>query len=190
MKTDFQRDLMPSDDARHLIGALNAMKDKLLNAAQQWELLDENGHVPAEPSYAALLQHAADAQDLSRDVIRLTADFAQSPHRTTRTGSAVLKRLATAASMSSHATPHFTETAESALSLPRSSNPAERHYLKNRMVIDHASARAFLRRTSESLRDAAKELEDHLNFQRFVTTLTRGEGPPVPAPSRPSGRHR
>ncbi|MEV7064307.1 hypothetical protein AB0N97_16065 [Streptomyces collinus] len=55
------------------------MKDKLHNAAQKWELLDENGHVPAEPSYTVLLQHAADAQDLSHDVLRLAADFARSP---------------------------------------------------------------------------------------------------------------
>ncbi|MGW1609766.1 hypothetical protein ACWCQZ_10260 [Streptomyces sp. NPDC002285] len=141
------------------------------------------------PSYTALLQHAADAQDLSRDVLRLTADFARSPHSTTRAGSAVLAHLATAASMSSHAAPHFTETAEGALSLPRSSNPTDRHYLKNRMVIDHASARAFLRRTSESFRDAAKELDDHLGFHRFLSTLTPRESPALPPP-RPSGRHR
>ncbi|MFB6550458.1 hypothetical protein [Streptomyces sp. NPDC056405] len=60
---------MPPDDALHLIGALNAVKDGLYNAAQRWELLDENGHVPAAPSYTTLLQHAADAQDLSRDVL-------------------------------------------------------------------------------------------------------------------------
>ncbi|MEH0551006.1 hypothetical protein [Streptomyces sp. B21-101] len=190
MKPDFQGDLISSDDVLQLIGPVNAMKDKLLNAAQQWELLDENGHVPATPSYAALLQHATDAQDLSRDVLRLTADFARSPHHTTRAGSTVLKHLGTAATMSSYAAPHFTETAELALTLPRSDNPADRHYLANRMVIDHASARAFLRRTSESLRDAAKELDDHLGFQRFLATLTRQEGPPTPPPPRPGGRHR
>ncbi|MGW2137678.1 hypothetical protein ACWCW2_16915 [Streptomyces sp. NPDC001773] len=190
MKPDFQRDLIPSDDALHLIGALNVMKDKLHNAAQQWELLDENGHVPASPSYPALLQHAIDAQDLSRDVFLLTADFAQSPHRTTRTGGTVLKHLATAATMSSHAAPHFAETAECALTVPQSANPTDRHYLTNRMAIDHASARAFLRRTSESLRDAAKELDDHLGFQRFLAPLIRQEGPPAPPPPKPGGRHR
>ncbi|MEU9059137.1 hypothetical protein AB0D13_09735 [Streptomyces sp. NPDC048430] len=50
------------------------------------------------------------------------------------------------------------------------------------MVIDHASARAFLRRTAESLRDAAKELDDHLGFQRSLGPLTRQEGPPLPPP--------
>nr|WP_303261589.1 hypothetical protein [Streptomyces sp. SNU607] len=58
------------------------------------------------------------------------------------------------------------------------------------MVIDHASARAFLRRTSESLRDAAKELDDHLAFQRFLAPLTRQEGPPLLAPLTPDGRRR
>ncbi|MGC4971722.1 hypothetical protein ACLQ2D_02285 [Streptomyces sp. DT199] len=190
MKPDFQRDLIPSDKVLQLIGALNAMKDELLNAAQQWELLDENGHVPATPSYTALVQHATDAQDLSRDVLRLTADFARSPHHTTRAGGTVLKHLGTAATMSSHAAPHFTESAECALALPRSANPTDRHYLANRMVIDHASARAFLRRTSESLRDAVKELDDHLGFQRFFATLTRQEVPPAPRPPRPGDRHR
>ncbi|MFF4016628.1 hypothetical protein [Streptomyces sp. NPDC001843] len=66
----------------------------------------------------------------------------------------------------------------------------DRHYLTNRMVIDHASARAFLRHTSESLRDAAMELDDHLGFQRFLATLTRQDGPPAPPPPRPGGRHR
>lgn len=121
------------------------MKGKLLDAAQQWELLDESGHIPAAPSYATLLQHASDAQDLSRDVLRLTADFAESPHSATRVGGAVLAHLVTAASMSSHAAPHFAETAESALSLPRSSTPTDRQYLTNRMVIDHASPAACAR---------------------------------------------
>ncbi|MFD6434509.1 hypothetical protein [Streptomyces venezuelae] len=165
------------------------MKGKLLDAARQWELLDENGHVPAALSYTALLQHAADAQDLARDVLQLTAGFAESQHSSTRTGRAVLAHLATAASMSSHAPPHFAETAENTLCLTRSSNPTDRHYLTNRMVIDHASARAFLRRTAESLRDAAKELDDHLDFQRFLSALTPRETP-APPPPKPSGRHR
>ncbi|MFJ3185361.1 hypothetical protein [Streptomyces halstedii] len=58
------------------------------------------------------------------------------------------------------------------------------------MVIDHASARAFLRRTSESLHDAAKELDDHLAFQRFLAPLTRQEGPLLPPPPTPDGRRR
>ncbi|MEV7393420.1 hypothetical protein [Streptomyces sp. NPDC091215] len=190
MKPDFQRDLIPNDEVLRLIGALDALKDKLLNAAEQWQLLNENGHVPVAPSYTELLQHATDAQALSRDVLRLAADFARSPHHTTPAGSTVLKHLGTAATMSSHAAPHFTETAESALALPWSADPTDRHYLANRMVIDHASARAFLRRSSESLRDAAKELDEHLGFQRFLATLTRPEGSPAPPPPKPAGRRR
>ncbi|MFE6163144.1 hypothetical protein ACFQ7F_30000 [Streptomyces sp. NPDC056486] len=190
MRPDIHRELIPRDDALHLIRALNALKDETYKAAHQWELLDEDGHVPAAPSYTLLVQHAADAQDLSRDVLRLAADFARSPHHTTRVGETVLRHLATAAAMSSHAAPHFAETAECALSLPRSANSTDRHHLTNRMVIDHASARAFLRRTSESLRDAAKELDDHLGLQRFLAPLTRQEGPPAPPPPRPGGRHR
>ncbi|MFD3415276.1 hypothetical protein [Streptomyces cyaneofuscatus] len=166
------------------------MKDKAHNAAHQWKLLDEDGHVPAAPSYTVLLQHATDAQDLSRDVLRLTAEFARSPHHTTRDGSTVLKKLAWATTASSHAPLYFAETAEYSLSLLRSSNPAERQYLSNNMVHDHATGRAYLRRTSEALRDAAEELGAYLGFQRFLTQLTRQEIPPAPPPPRPGGRPR
>ncbi|MFJ1551392.1 hypothetical protein [Streptomyces sp. NPDC088246] len=188
MNPDVQRELIPRDETLRLIGALDAMKAKLLDAAQQWQLLDENGRVPASPSYTELLQHAADAQDLSRDVVQLTADFAQSPHSTNRVGRAVLAHLATAATMSSHAAPHFAETAEIALTLSRPSL-TDRDGLENRVVIDHATARAYLRRASESLRDAAKELDDHLDFHRFFPAPSRRESP-APPPPRPSARHR
>ncbi|MFE4664545.1 hypothetical protein ACFRI7_11735 [Streptomyces sp. NPDC056716] len=189
MTPDFQRDLIPSNEVLQLIGTVDAMKDKALNAALRWELLDENGHVPVAPSYAVLLQHATDAQHLASEILRLTADFARSPHHTTPVGDSVLTHLSTAATMSSRAVPRFAETAENALALPRSVDPADRDNLANRMVVDHASARALLRRTSESLRDAARELDDHLGFQRFLTTLTRQEGPPTPPPPTPRGRH-
>ncbi|MEU0118977.1 hypothetical protein ABZ137_36195 [Streptomyces bobili] len=189
MKPDIQRELIPRDDTLHLIGALNAMKAKFSDNAQKWQLLDESGHVPAEPSYTELLQHTTGAQDLSRDVLRLTGDFAASPHSMNRTGRATLTHLVTASTMSAHATSHFAETAETALGLPRSSSPTDQHYLKNRMVIDHATARAYLRRTSESLRDAVKELDAHLDFHRFFPTPSRRESP-APPPPRPSARHR
>ncbi|MEU3188429.1 hypothetical protein ABZ707_30180 [Streptomyces sp. NPDC006923] len=187
MKPDIQRELIPRDYALHLIGALNAMKGKLLNAAQQWELLGESGHVPAVPSYTGLLQHAADAQDLSCDVVRLAADFARSPHSTNRAGRAVLVHLATAATLSSLAAPRFADTAETDLSL--SVSPITRQYRENSMAIDHATARAFLRRTSESLYNAIEELDAHLDFHRFFPTPSRRESP-APAPPRPSARHR
>ncbi|MEU2145994.1 MULTISPECIES: hypothetical protein [Streptomyces albovinaceus subgroup] len=190
MKPDFERQLIPRDDALHLIGALNVMKDKAHNAAHQWKLLDEDGHVPASPSYTALLQHATDAQDLSRDILRLTAEFARSPHHTNRDGGTVLKHLALAATMSSYAAPYFAETAEHALALLLATNPADRQYLTNNMVHDHATGRAYLRRTSESLRDAGKDLEEHLGFQRFLAQLTRQETPPALPASRPGGRSR
>lgn len=188
MNPDTQRELIPRDDALHLIGVFDAMKAKLLAAVEEWQLLDDTGHVPAAPSYAELLQHSADAQALSRDVVKVTSDFARTAHRN-RAGNAILAHLATAATMSSHAAPHFAETAETALSLPRSSGPTDRHYRENRMVIDHATARAYLRRTSESLRDATKELHAHLNFHRFFPTRSRRESP-APPPPGPSARRR
>ncbi|MEV0636290.1 hypothetical protein AB0I77_15215 [Streptomyces sp. NPDC050619] len=189
MNFDAQRELIPRDATLHLIGALDDMKARLLDAFEQWQLLDETGHVPATPSYADLLQHAADAQVLSRDVVRMTAEFARTAHSTNRAGSAVLAHLAAAATLSSHAAPYFAETAERALSLPRSSSPTDRHHRDNRMVIDHATARAYLRRTSESLRDAVKELDAHLDFHRFFPTPSRRESP-APAPPSPGARHR
>ncbi|MEU6814060.1 hypothetical protein [Streptomyces sp. NPDC046860] len=181
---------LPRAEADHLLAALNALKAKLHAAAQQWELLDANGHIPDAPSYTALLQHALDAQDLSREVLGLAADFARSPHHTSSASSTVLRHLGTAATMSSHAALHFAETAECALALPRSAAPTDRRYLASRMVIDHASARAYLRRTSESLRDAAKELDNRLDFQGLLATLTRRGGPPAPPPPQPGGRPR
>lgn len=189
MKPDIQRELVPPDDALRLIGELNAMKAKFHGYAQQWQLLDEAGHVPAEPSYTELLGHATGAQDLSRDVLRLTGEFAASPHSAHRAGRATLAHLATASTLSAHATSHFAEAAEAALGLPRSSRPTDRQYVINRMVIDHASARAFLRRASESLRDAAKELEEHLRFQHFLSTLAPRESPALPPPGPSRRRH-
>ncbi|MEI5100918.1 hypothetical protein RB200_23250 [Streptomyces sp. PmtG] len=184
-----QRELIPRDDTLQMIGALNDLKARLLAVAEEYQLLDDTGRVPAAPSYAELLQHAADAQALSRDVVHMTTEFAQSTHSTNRVGSRVLARLATAATTSSHAVPHFAATAENALSLPRSSGPADRHYRDNRMVIDHATARAYLRRTSESLGDAAKELDAHLDFHRFFPAQARQQSPATPPP-RPSAHHR
>jgi hypothetical protein len=190
VKPDSQSESIPSDEVLQLIGALNTMKDALSNAAQQWKLRDDNGHVPDTPSYTALFQHATDAQNLSRDILQLTADFARSPHHTTRAGSTILNQhLGPAATLSSHAAAHFTQTAEYAVALARSTNPADRHFLAGEMVMDHGTARAFLRHASDSLRDAAKELNDHLGFQRSLATLTRQEGPPAPPPPRPGGRH-
>ncbi|PIM71274.1 hypothetical protein CTU88_14165 [Streptomyces sp. JV178] len=189
MNSDAQRQLIPRDATLHLIGALDGMKAEFLDAFEQWQLLDETGHVPATLSCADLLQHAADAQGLSRDVVRLTAEFARTAHSTNRAGSAVLAHLATAATTSSHAAPYFAETAQTALSLSRSSSPTDRYYRGNRMVIDHAKARAYLRRTSESLGDAVKELNDHLDFHRFFRTPSFRESP-APPPGPPSARHR
>jgi hypothetical protein len=189
MNFDVQRELIPRNVTLHLIDTLDTMKARLLEAAEQWELLDDTGRVPATPSFAALLQHAADAQALSRDVVQLTADFARTPHSTNRAGSAVLGQLAAAATLSSHAAPLFAATAETALSLSRPSGSTDRQLGENRMVIDHATARSYLRRTSESLRDAVKELNDHLDFHRFFPASSR-QVSPAPPPPGPSGRQR
>ncbi|NKI45274.1 hypothetical protein [Streptomyces physcomitrii] len=78
-----------------------------------------------------MLQHAAAAQDLFRDVLKPTADFARSTHSTALAGSGLLGLLAMATSVSGRAAPHFAETAECALALPRSSHPADRTYPKD-----------------------------------------------------------
>ncbi|WP_435058188.1 hypothetical protein [Streptomyces sp. bgisy060] len=188
MEPDLQRELIPRADVLHLIHSLDHLKITFLGAAKQWQLLDAAGEVPAEPSYTELLQHAIDAQDLSRDVVRLAAKFARSPHSTTRAGRTVLAHLATAATMSSHAAPRFADTAETALSLSQAASPTARREPANSMVIDHATARAYLRRTSESLGEAAKELHAHLDFQRFLSAVAP-RAIPTPPPA-PSSRHR
>ncbi|MFD3522265.1 hypothetical protein [Streptomyces sp. NPDC058653] len=189
MNSDVQRQLIPRGEALRLIGVLDGMKSKLLDAAEQWQLLDDTGHVPNTPAYADLIQHAAAAQDLTRDVVRLAADFAQSPHSTTRADPAVLTHLATAATMSSHSAAHFAETAETALSLPLPAGTTNRHYRAHRMVIDHATARAYLRRTSESLGASAKEINNHLDLHQFFPAPSRRQTPAPPAPGSDT-RHR
>ncbi|MEU2305188.1 hypothetical protein [Streptomyces misionensis] len=189
MSSDPRRELIPRNATLHLIDSLDALQSRLRSAAEQTHLLDDAGRVPATPSYAELLQHAAEAQVLSRDVLQLTADFARSSHSTTRAGNSVLAHLATATTMSSHAVPRFAETAEHALALLRSANPADRDYLTNHMVSDHATARAYLRRSSDSLRGAAKELNDHLGAHRFFPSSPPQQSP-TPPPHGPNGRHR
>ncbi|WP_282793069.1 hypothetical protein [Streptomyces sp. CC224B] len=189
MNSDAQRELIPRNDTLQMIGALNELQGRLVAAADRYQLLDDTGRVPAAPSFTELFQHATDAQALSRDVIHMTVDFARSTHSTSRVGSRVLAHLTTAATMSSHAVPNFAETAENALSLPRVSNPVDRQYRDDRMVIDHATARAYLRRASESLRDAAKELDAHLDFHRLFPAQDRQQSPAAPPPL-PSARHR
>lgn len=189
MSSDSRHELIPRNATLHLINSLDALQSRLRSAAEQTHLLDDAGRVPATPSYAELLQHAAEAQALSRDVLQLTADFARSSHSTTRAGTTVLAHLATAATISSHAAPAFAETAETALSLPRSAGPTARQHSENRMVIDHATARAYLRRSSDSLRDAARELNDHLDIHRFFRP-SPPQPSPTPPPPGPSGRHR
>ncbi|MCC9705998.1 hypothetical protein E4N62_12465 [Streptomyces sp. MNU76] len=103
MKPDIQRELIPRATTLHLIDALNAVRGRLSGAFEQWELLDDTGHVPASPSYTALLQYVTDAQALSRDVVQLTADFARTTSSTNRASSAVLAHLASAVTLSSQA---------------------------------------------------------------------------------------
>ncbi|MGC0400382.1 hypothetical protein RKD27_003026 [Streptomyces sp. SAI-126] len=188
MKSDIQRELIPRAATLHLIDALNAVRGKLSGVFEQWELLDDTGHVPASPSYTALLQHVTGAQALARDVVQLTADFARTAASTNRAGSAVLAHLASAVTLSSLAVPHFAETAQTALSLPRSHSKNDRYFRDNRMAIEHATARSCLRRASESLGDAVQELTDHLDFHRFFLTPSQHQSPVLPP--KQGGRHR
>ncbi|MER7932947.1 MULTISPECIES: hypothetical protein [unclassified Streptomyces] len=191
MNTDHPRELIPRDKALRLISELKAIKGKAHNAAQQWELLEETGNVPATASYTGLLQHAIDSQDLSHEVLRLTANFARSPYRNTPAGSCVPIHLGIAATMSNHATAQFAETAECGLALLQSADPAGQEYLTTNMVSHHATGRAYLRRTAQALSLATGDLVGHLGFQqRTLATPTLQENPPAPAPPGPGGPHR
>ncbi|MEU3963269.1 hypothetical protein AB0F42_26250 [Streptomyces buecherae] len=183
-----RRELIPRDETLRLNGTCNAWKDTFLDAAQQWTLLTENGQVPTPPFHTELFQQAADAQRLSHHVLRFTADFAQGPHSTTRAGSAVLAHLATASTLSSHVAPRFLDAAHIALRVSSPTSPTTQRYRENTLVIEHATARAYLRRTSEALRDAVKELDDHLDLHRFFPTASLRQSPAQPPKS--TGRHR
>ncbi|MDJ0464686.1 hypothetical protein [Streptomyces sp. H27-C3] len=139
MNPDIQRELIPRDDTLQLIGALDEMRAKLAGSSEQWHLLDDTGHVPASASYADLIQHSEIAQSLAHGVVQMVGEFARTPHSTNRAGSTVLTHLATAATMSSYAAPHFADTAEAALALPQS---RDNQFLENRMAVHHATARA------------------------------------------------
>lgn len=92
--------------------------------------------------------------------------------------------------MSCSAAPLFAETAEIALALPRSHGTSDRQRMEGRMVIHHSTARAYLRRTSESLNSAVKELNEHLVLHRFFPASMRQSATPPPSPPRPSPRTR
>ncbi|MFJ7997500.1 hypothetical protein ACIQ7D_10190 [Streptomyces sp. NPDC096310] len=188
MNSESPRGLIPRSTTLRLIDTLEALQARNLEASEQWELLDDTGRVPAAPSYAGLLQHAVDAQALSHEVVRLSAGFAHSADSTTHAGTVVLAHLATAATQSSHAAPFFAETAENALSL-FPTRPVDRMHWENRMVINHATARRYLRHTSESLGNAAKELRFHLDLHRFFPA-SAGREIPAPPPPGPSAPHR
>lgn len=175
MNPDVKHVLKP----RRFISVLDTLTGELAEAAEQWELLNES--VPAPPAYSELLQHAVKAQELSREVLRLAADFARSPHSTTRDGRTVLVHLATAA-ISAHAVPNFALTAENSLFLHPSAHPTVRKGRESRMTIDHATARANLMRASQALRDSAKELERHSGFHRFFPKPSRQENPDPRSP--------
>ncbi|GGU55310.1 hypothetical protein GCM10010211_20010 [Streptomyces albospinus] len=190
MKHDIERMLIPHSDTVHMIEELQKLAPRLKDAAHQLELLDGTGHVPASPDFSVLIHHAETAQVLARDVVHLTSGFAKTPHSTNRAGSAVLSHLATAATMSCSAAPLFAETAEIALALPRSHGTSDRQRREGRMVIHHATARAYLRRASESLDSAVKELNEHLGLHRFFPSSMRQGATPPPPPSMPNPRTR
>ncbi|MFF1420065.1 hypothetical protein [Streptomyces sp. NPDC058280] len=188
MNPDIERELIPHSDTVRMIGELQGLSSRLKHACTQLELLDAAGHVPASPDFSVLIHHAETAQALSRDVVQLTSAFAQTAHSTNRAGSTVLSHLAIAGTMSCSAAPLFAQTAETALALPQSHGTSDRQQMEGRMVVDHATARAYLRRASESLREAVKELHGHLDFHRFFpASMRQGTAtPPPPPPPRQS----
>ncbi|GAQ51638.1 MULTISPECIES: hypothetical protein [Streptomyces] len=96
--------------------------------------------------------------------------------------------VALGVTLSSQAVPHFAETAQTALSLPRPRGENDSYVRDNRMVVEHATARACLRRASQALGDAVQELTDHLDFHRFFLTPSHRQSPAPPP--EPGGRHR
>ncbi|AJC55056.1 hypothetical protein [Streptomyces sp. 769] len=190
MNPDIERELIPHSDTVHVIDELQRLASRFKNASRQLELLDDAGHVPASPDFSALIHHAEAAQALSRDVVQLTSGFAQTAHRANQAGRTVLTHLAIAATMSCSAAPLFAETAETALALPRSHGTLDRQQKEGCMVADHATARAYLRRASDALSNAVKELHEHLDFHRFFPASMRQGPAKPPPPPRQSPRTR
>ncbi|MEV5104722.1 hypothetical protein ACFQ7G_03885 [Streptomyces massasporeus] len=183
MSSDPRRELIPRNATIHLIDSLDALQSRLRSAAEQTHLLDGAGRVPTTPSYAELLQHAAEAQALSRDILQLTADFARSSHSTTRAGTAVLAHLATAATRSSHAAPAFAETAETALSLPRSAGPTDRQHSGRAVATDSPEPDHDRMETPEPPCTLATPTGPTTSSVRPITT-TSWRRPPTAKPSR------
>ncbi|MET9564756.1 hypothetical protein [Streptomyces tauricus] len=189
MHPSYHRDLIPREDVLRLIDEFSAMKETFASKIEQWQLLDISGRVPAALSFTELFQHVTGAQELSRDVLKVTADFAARLHIANPAGRDTLAHLSTASFLSAHAVSHFAQTAHAVLTLRRLPDPTDQHYLKNEMVIDHATARNYLLRTSQSLRDAAQTLHEHLQLHRFFSAPALSDRP-VPPPPGPKGHSR
>ncbi|MFE9686773.1 hypothetical protein [Streptomyces sp. NPDC006285] len=189
MKHTYHRELIPRDEVLRLIGAINTMRTTFTDKAEQWQLLDRSGRVPAALSFTELFQHVTGAQELSHGVLRLTADFAARPYIANRAGRDTLAHLSRASTLSVQVAPHFAETAKTVLDLRRTSSPKDQQYVRNDMVTSHATARGYLRRTSESLRDATQALHEHLDLHRFFSSPALSDRP-VPPPPGPKGHHR
>ncbi|MFD8636731.1 hypothetical protein [Streptomyces sp. NPDC059533] len=174
--------LTPHAQFLHLVGMLNALEVKFADTSQRWEPR-EVGRLLETP-FAELLQQASGTQELSREVLQLTAELAATPHGTATQGRGALEHLATASTMSSYAATHFAEAAESALGLPATSTPQDRRDAENRIISHHSTARAYLRLTSRCLRDAITDLDPRLDAHGYTHTPVPPAVTPAPGPTR------
>ncbi|MFB7781358.1 hypothetical protein ACFC1D_01425 [Streptomyces vinaceus] len=166
----------------HLVGALKALEIKFADTAPRWEP-DEIDRLLETP-FTELFQHATEMQEISREVLQITAELAATPQGTNARDRGALDHLATASTMSSYAATHFAESAESALRLPAASTPQDRRDAENRIISNHATARAYGRVTSRCLRHAITDLDHPLDAHGLTHTPAPPAATPTPGRTR------
>ncbi|MFD9715805.1 hypothetical protein [Streptomyces sp. NPDC059076] len=162
---------------------LESLTAALHDAFTRLELLDDAGRVPSTPLFDQLMRHADAAKELSRTAMHLAAVVGiPNPGSVVdrESDSKVRAQLAVVTEHTLRAVDLFTRTAEAS-----ASGPQRR---EGQMVVDHASARAELRRAAEATGEALTLLREHAELQRFLASMLRRPTitppPPQPRPRR------
>ncbi|WP_329558872.1 hypothetical protein OG711_07925 [Streptomyces uncialis] len=182
---------MPSPTTEEMTEQLKTLVTGLDDAFARFELLDETGRVPSTPLFSRLMQHADAAKELSRTAVHLAAvvgipDADSVVDR--EMDSKIRARLANVAEHTLRAVDLFTRTAETSASPTPAPGSAGAQRREGRMVVDHASARAELRRAAEATGETITLLKEHAELRRLLASMLRRPTttplPPQPRPRR------
>ncbi|MEU3553363.1 hypothetical protein [Streptomyces fragilis] len=156
---------------------LRDLARRLRESMQEFTLLDDTGHIPDPPPHSDLLHHLSATHQHLLDSLALaraetTAGDLDRPPGTR-------ERLALAASHALAASFLFGHALHKILTHPHL-KPHEAA-----VTLDHASARAELRRCAETLEGTAALLEEHESLREFIASM-RPPGRPEqrPGPTR------